>query len=707
MSDLTPLEPERARRRVEVAKAWALVIGRTAYVPMTFVEMQDFLLAQVHVLADTLNAEHFDPSPAVDVGRALVNNDFTGPESLQVTVEILTAALLLDSDRREDRGHAERVIGLMSKLATGYAGAMRLRTLDQQEHIKQALLKSKREAERRERVATERFEEVFLASAIGMALTDMSGRFVQTNAALAEILECAPNDLVDRSIIDLFPVEDNDDVIISYREVAEGIMPRIRERRRMLRQDGTYAWVYLVISLLRDDRGAPAYHITMVENLSELQALQNQLGQQSVRDMLTGVANRQHFQSKLDAVLEGAGTDTSITLLHIGIDSFSVINNGLGHHAGDRMLQVVANQLRSIVADYNAIVGRVGGDEFAILIENSENTPNYQALINKINERLSEPTFIGEAGVAVCVSIGVALHTGRVYGRLDLLRAASSTMRRAKAVGKRQWEIHNVHDDADDKTRAAVTAAMPGAWENGELDVEYRPTVDLATGKAVTLEVMLGWTYEGRRIDHYECRDMAESTGMSLTIGPWAFDRACKALADRMPTKKRLLLRLTQLQSSDGNLAAVVNRVLAITGLPPQQLEISLDTRAVVADRGEAQSNLQALRDNGVIVGLHEFTGSQTEFAVIADEDVDSVFLAAAVTNRLGRDEPDSILTNVTKTVINTLNEMGVTVGVVDVPTEQDAATWQVLGVAVGQGDFAGQADELDSFLGQRSGNEA
>ncbi|MFD1046973.1 MFS transporter, partial [Kibdelosporangium lantanae] len=276
--------------------------------------------------------------------------------------------------------------------------------------------------ERRERVATERFEEVFLASAIGMALTDMSGRFVQTNAALNEILECEAKDLAERSIIDLFPVEDNDDVIISYREVAEGIMPRIRERRRMVRQDGTYAWVYLVISLLRDDKGAPAYHITMVENLSELQALQNQLGQQSVRDMLTGVANRQHFQSKLDAVLEGAGPDTSITLLHIGIDSFSVINNGLGHHAGDRMLQVVANQLRSIVADYNAIVGRVGGDEFAILIENSESTPNYQALINKINERLSEPTFIGDSGVAVCVSIGVALHTGRMYGRLDLLR---------------------------------------------------------------------------------------------------------------------------------------------------------------------------------------------------------------------------------------------------------------------------------------------
>ncbi|MFC0110052.1 PAS domain S-box protein [Kibdelosporangium aridum] len=93
-----------------------------------------------------------------------------------------------------------------------------------------------------------------------------------------------------RNIRELFPEEDADDVVISYREVTEGIMPRIRERRRMVRHDGTIAWVYLVISLLRDVNGVPAYHVTMVENLSELQALQNQLGQQSVRDMLTGVA---------------------------------------------------------------------------------------------------------------------------------------------------------------------------------------------------------------------------------------------------------------------------------------------------------------------------------------------------------------------------------------------------------------------------------
>jgi diguanylate cyclase (GGDEF)-like protein/PAS domain S-box-containing protein len=668
---------------------------------MTAAEMEQFLLDQVHRVVDALTAELFDPTPATEVGKALVDNDFTGPESLQCTVEILAGALLLDTDQRGDRKLAQRVVGLLSGLATGYASAMRLRTLDQQEHIKLALLKSKREAERREHAANERFEEVFSCSAMGMVLTDMAGKIVQANPALADILECGTEELGGRTISDLFPPEDADDVVISYREVTEGIVPRIRERRRMVREDGTIAWVYLVISLLRDAGDVPAYHVTMIENLSELQALQNQLGQQSVRDMLTGVSNRQHFQSKLDAVLEGAGPQTSITLLHVGIDAFSVINGGLGHTAGDRMLQVVANELRTIVEDHNAIVGRVGGDEFAILIENNEDTPHYQVLITEINERLAEPTFIGDVGVAVCVSIGVAEHTGRAYGRLDLLRAANSTMRRAKMVGKRQWEAHNTHEDAAEKALFSLTAAMPGAWENGELGIEYQPVIELADGSTAGLEVLLRWDHKTEGvIGHYECRDMAERTGMSLTIGPWAFRRACDEVCD-LPAGL-LRLRLTMMQSADGDLAAVVNRVVRVTGLPADRIEVALDTRAVVTDLGEAQSNLQALRDNGVLVGLHEFTGGQAEFALVEDEEIRSVILAGSVTAQ----RPDlrgagSVLARVTGNMIDTLRECGATVSVVDVPTPQDAAWWHSMGVARGQGGFTGSPGDLDHVFAE------
>jgi diguanylate cyclase (GGDEF)-like protein/PAS domain S-box-containing protein len=680
---------------------WARVFARTTCVPMTSEEVQGFLLEQVTVLTDAINAELFDPSPAMEVGRALVDNDFTSPESLQSSMEVLARILLLDSENRADRRVAEKVVGLLSNLAAGYSNAVRYRTLDQQDRVHSALLMFQQEATRRERAATERFEEIFHASAIGMALIDMVGNFVQTNSALAHILGYTEFELADRNVLELFPPEDCADIVISYREVTEGIVPRIRKRSRMVRHDGTIAWIYLVMSLLRDDNGEPAYHVAMVENLSELQELQNQVSQQSLRDMLTGVANRQFFQDNLNAVLQGAGPQTSLTLMYVGIDSFSMINNGLGHLAGDRMLQVVANELSGIVADYDGMVGRVAGDEFAILIENTSAVPHHQVLINRINECLAEPRYIGDTGVMVCVSVGVAQHTGRIYGRLDLLSAANSAMRRAKAAGKRRWEACDVHEDHVQRELLALTAAMPGAWRTGELGCEYQPVVGLPDNRVVALEVLLRWNHptEGV-IGHYRCRDMAETTGMSLAMGEWAAMRACKEVAERRTDDVMLRFRLTEMQSCDGNLAGMISRLLAETGLRSERLEIVLHTRAVVANRGAAQSNLQALHANGIATGLHEFTGGLTEFALVEDERIQSVILAGSlVDNMLGPREPDSLLAEVTVSMIEALRHAGIVVSVVDVSTSQDAARWHAMGATRAQGEFTGVRGDLDSVL--------
>jgi EAL domain-containing protein (putative c-di-GMP-specific phosphodiesterase class I) len=217
---------------------------------------------------------------------------------------------------------------------------------------------------------------------------------------------------------------------------------------------------------------------------------------------------------------------------------------------------------------------------------------------------------------------------------------------------------------------------------------------------------LLRWDHENEGvITHYACRDMAESTGMSLTIGPWAFHRACEDLAGRLPADARVRLRLTQMQSSDGNLAAVVNRVIAKTGMPAEQIEIALDARAVIADRGEAQSNLQALRDNGVLVGLHEFTGSHTEFAIVEDEQIKSVILAGSIVPN--HHKPASVLTRLTSSMISTLRQLGVAVSVVDVATTEDAAWWHAMGVVRGQGDFTGSTGEVDSLLPERTAPSA
>ena len=671
-------------------------------------EMERFLLDLVGRMADALYAESFSPAPAVEVGATLVDAEFIGEGSLQVSVEILGSALLDSCGHITSRDLASRVVALLSGVATGYAARMRLRTLGEQEHIKQALLKSKREAEQREREAEAKFEEVFHSSAIGIALTDLDGICVQTNPALARILEYQPKELRGRSIYELFDPAHVEDVRNSYQEVAEGPLPRARHRRRMLRADGTVALVYCVTSSLADADGAASHYLTMVEDLSELQELQNQLGHQSVHDVLTGLYNRQHFETKVAAAIESATDDSLMTLIYLGIDALSAINHGLGHDAGDQVLKVVAAKLNLVAATEDATVSRVAGDEFAILMTTA-NSPPVQQLVDEINFELSEPVYIGDTGVAVCASIGIYRHTGRFGKGADPLRAASSTMRKAKADGKRQWAIYDEKVDQARKRWFARAAAMPGAWENGELDIEYEPVVRLRDNKIAGLQLRLRWEHgEQFVVGNDQWEQLADRTGMSLTIGPWAFERAAEQVRDHLPllddensSRPALLrLRLTPLQSADGDLVQVLNRVIQQSALPPSRIEVALDTRAMLANDGLAQDNLDALADIGVVVALHEFSGGYREFALVEEFDVRSVILVSD-SNETCEPEPrpGSLLTKITVDMVASLHERGSLVSVVDVPTKQGARWWQTIGLDLAQGGFAGRPGQLQRLI--------
>ena len=149
--------------RVALARTWARAIGSTVYVPMSAVELHEFLLGLVGTLADTVAAEPFTALPAADVGRKLVRAKFTGHETLQESIAVLSHALLAGG------GTAERVVAVMGELAAGYAEAIRGWTLDQQEEVKRALLDATRRREAELRVSENRFREVVTSSALGIA----------------------------------------------------------------------------------------------------------------------------------------------------------------------------------------------------------------------------------------------------------------------------------------------------------------------------------------------------------------------------------------------------------------------------------------------------------------------------------------------------------------------------------------------------------
>lgn len=671
-----PRLPETGPRdRVDLARSWAQVVWTTAFVPMSVRELDEFLLELVDSLADALAVQPFSTDPAAEVGTRMVAAQLVGISTLSASVGVLADGLL-DIGGPAASSH---VVALLATLATGYAEALRKRTLEQQEDMKRALLSAKQRAERVMQATENRFREIFASSPVGIAITSLDGKFSETNPALAAILGCPAEELVGRSLIEFF----TDD------EPSHPFDP-LRGRRKLTRSDGDTAWVYVAMSPLKEGPGDPESYVTTVQDLSELQLLQGRFGHQLLHDALTGVANRLRFESALETRLGQAAPDAAITLYRLNIDAFSVVNHGLGHEVGDRLLKTVATRLESVVAAERALVARTGGDEFAILIEDSADTPDIPRMVTLINEALSEPEYIDGRGIAVGVTVGaVRCSASRMRGT-ELFRAADAALHGARATGRRQWMAFDQQRDEQIRQAYRDAAALPGAFENGELEVTYQPVVRLVNWQTVAYRGVLEWT--GRAdgpLGEQDTMALAESTGQSVLFGPWLLRRACENLAlgelqvDDGKVESMLRIRLSRLQSADDDLVAAVIKATEAGGIAPHQLEIAFDTGAVLEEYGSAQDNLEVVADIGVRTALCRFDGGPRELALLARSSARSVILTDPFA---GRAERDAVVQRAIESLVGSVKELGVEVSIDGLRTGAEACWWHGIGADTGQG---------------------
>ena len=303
-------------------------------------------------------------------------------------------------------------------------------------------------------------------------------------------------------------------------------------------------------------------------------------------------------------------------MAYLDVDSLTIVNDGLGYVAGDAVLVEVARRLRLVLPD--SVVARVGGDEFVVLIEGS---PDVAALAAMIDDELSEPVYLEGAGVAVSTSIGFVHATGPGVDPAVVLRRAHSTLRRAETGGKRQWAIYDHEADAVDRARFARIAAMPGAFENGEISVEYAP-VSWVSGSLAFVEASLRWG----ATRHDDVVAHADALGLAARLGQTVLHDACSR-------GEPVLIRLSRDQSRDQDLAAHVRATLRACAFPATSLFLALDVRSMP----DGEENLEVLHDMGVHVLLHEFGGGFGGLSTVDRSPVWGVRLAPAPSERLAR----------------------------------------------------------------------
>ncbi|WP_260478639.1 bifunctional diguanylate cyclase/phosphodiesterase [Kibdelosporangium aridum] len=681
--DLNVATSDAIRERYKLARKWAYLMCHNTYVPLSQGELESQLLDMIARLVAALRQDSIDLEFAADLTERLVAMNCADSVSLRCTVDVLGRGLLLSAELRDVDRLAEKVVSMVGALGSCYAESIRKAVLRQQEELERALIMAVRDARWNLKVSEARFDEVATCSSSGIVITDLDGRFIRANHSFGQIVDYTTAELATLSLFDLAHPDEAPYLREAYQAVLNGEHERFRHGQRLVRQDGEIARVSLTATVLRDGDDRPRHFVTVVEDGTELKLLQNELSRQALHDVLTGLPNRQFFTTHLESVLRRADPMYGVTLYHLDLDAFSLITGGLGRKTGDLLLIAVAERLKAVLAGEKAMVARFDGDEFAIIVENSPTSPDVLTMVTTINNELSEPVYIGEHGVAATASIGVVNRPPRNMDPSELLRASDMTLRRAKSNGRRQWELfHPEHHDRDRRT-FSLAAAMPGAWENGELAVTYRPIVRLTDKEVVGTEATLRWDHpEHGLLCDERCLELAEETGLILALGPWLLRTACEQL--RWDKTIPLSVNLTEQQACDGDLVGEVGKVLRDTGMPPERLWLGMPVQALLADKGEAMDNMRLLAENGVKAVAVDFGGTSGDMVCVEDLPLHAVRVAPWLTAR--EPLPGSPLTHSLLDMASLVHLSGTQVIVDGVISEEKAQWWRNAGADFAQG---------------------
>ncbi|HEY3607813.1 MAG TPA: EAL domain-containing protein [Pseudonocardiaceae bacterium] len=693
-----------------LAGRWAVVALTTSHVGLPRAEIEAFLLDVARGLVDVLRGEPFDPSPAADAGVALVRANLTGTEALNETVRLLGSSLLDAAEVPFDPFWHGRLTDVIGSMSAGYVAASRDRLFDEQEMIKKAVFRARDVAERDRRSTEARWQAVFHSTAAGIAITDLTGTVQSVNPALCEILGVDATELVDRPFAVQLSPDFVPQVRAAFDRVAGGEHDKFVGDASFVGKDGELVWTRLSLSLVRDAAQAPEYAVAVVENISDLHLLRERQLRMSLEDQLTGLPNRAYFMAQLDTALQNALPDENIALVYIDLDGFKIINDGVDHTTGDKVLKRVASTLRAAFDGPSATVARMGGDGFAVLLTGTRGSYPISQRIAATMDELGEPEYEEDGtGIAVSASVGIVERPAIGVTSAELVRAAEITVHRAKQNGKAQWELFDDRLDQQYRAQYQLGAAMPGALETGQFQLSYQPVNRLSDGRTIALRALLHWDHPKRGLLRpTEFLDMAEETGFIVPMGRWMLDQVCQQLADWERGFGRaslpMCIHLTPRLAREQDLVQIIRDVLDQTGAPTAKLRLTMPASVVVDDHGEPLENLATLRDIKVSAIVHGYGTGNAGLVDLRTLPVDGVIIAPSVIRAFGAvEEKNSPFEHGLRQIVELADQLDVRVYADGVDTPAIADRLNDIGVQYAAGAAIGEPmteDEVERLIG-------
>jgi len=552
----------------------------------------------------------------------------------------------------------------------------------------------------------EKFRIAFENGPTTLVLLDEEGKVLRANKAFFNFTAFEEEDVLGSALSYIIHPDDRAIFDVNLATVLSQLSGvSINVECRFLQRSGAIRWgstsiSHIPVTFISDEETAE--FVVQIEDITEQKVHETELKSLAIKDPLTGLWNRTHMFDLINEVIDRHNSDNSpelnetFAVMYLDLDRFKIINDTLGHSAGDIILHISAERITSIVGTRGE-VARIGGDEFVILLSPPVNETVANLIAQEIKETLCQPTLLSQGETIMTCSIGVVMCSGSDLSAQDILREADSAMYRAKEQGKNSIEMSVAKDRQRISTELKFSNDLRRALATEQIKVFYQPIVSLMNNEIIGFEALSRWVHPKKGIiSPDEFIPLAEDTGLILDIGYYMMEQAFKQLgiwqktyttSTGRPLSMNVNLSVTQLR--DPKLLRQIEGVKTQSECSPNSMAFEITESAVLGDTKRAISLLNDIRDLGFKLRVDDFGTGYSSLSYLKKLPIDGFKIDKSFVNGLDVDEDDTAIIHA---LLGLANAMSLTVTAEGIELDSQRIALKELGCDYGQGYLFSEA---------------
>jgi diguanylate cyclase (GGDEF)-like protein/PAS domain S-box-containing protein len=542
----------------------------------------------------------------------------------------------------------------------------------------------------------ERFRLAFEEAAVGMITLNLAGRVIAINQSITEITGYESSDLLGRNATEILAPEHHEDYSAAVAEIIASGRGGYRRERRLVRKDARSIWVRNSATVLHRD-GKPAEIFVICEDITERRTATKRLEHQATHDELTGLSNRRQLECLLTRTASSCvQTGKPAGLFYLDLDGFKLINDTLGHAAGDVVLQQVAGVLSRAVEKEDALA-RFGGDEFAIIAPQASDRAALEQKAAGLLRALSTPFYVGERELRIGASVGIAVCPADGEDAGTLLQNADAAMYAAKRQGRNRFSCFTAGMRKDAGDRLRIESNLRTALELSEIYAAFEPQHNLRTRRLVRFEALCRWrNRELGEVSPARFIPVAEEIGVINAIERLMLHSACREALrwQQAGSAVSVAVNVSPVQFGRQDFIDTIIGALRETGLDPARLELELTEGVLIRDIEQSLSHIDRLHELGVRIAIDDFGTGYSSLGYLQRMPVDALKIDRSLVRDLDRN-PQSVA--MIRAIIAMARALGLRVVTEGVESEAQSEVLRRLGCDELQGYLFGRAESPEA----------